>query len=155
LLTEYLSAGYIDYETYLELLPAQVAVFKNSLLKQIKEGNTAQLKQAQEQILALQEQLKQATEALKMYAQRLEAQGQTVDKVNNLINQNRALSKTLMETFDAATQRANEAQRYAMENASVKRDAQTMAMMMAEDDEANMQEAQANADALSALSEKQ
>ncbi len=155
LLTEYLSAGYIDYETYLELLPAQVAVFKNSLLKQIKEGNTAQLKQAQEQIMALQEQLKQATEALKMYAQRLEAQGQTVDKVNKLINQNRAISKTLMETFDAATQRASEARRYAMENASVKKDAQTMAMMMAEDDEANMQEAQANADALSALSGKQ
>jgi hypothetical protein len=155
LLTEYLSAGYIDYPTYLELLPSQIAVFKTTLLKKIKEGNINQLKQAQEQIVALQEQLKQATASLQMMSQKLEAQGQTVAKVNSIINQNRALSKTLADLYTEATGKINQAnaviKAQGAEYANVRRDAETMAQMMAEDDKANMQGADEEAQALSAM----
>jgi hypothetical protein len=155
LLTEYLSAGYIDYPTYLELLPSQIAVFKTTLLKKIKEGNINQLKQAQEQIVALQEQLKQATASMQMMSQKLEAQGQTVAKVNSIINQNRALSKTLADLYTEATGKINQAnaviKAQGAEYANVRRDAETMAQMMAEDDKANMQGADEEAQALSAM----
>jgi hypothetical protein len=155
LLTEYLGAGYIDYPTYLELLPSQIAVFKTTLLKKIKEGNINQLKQAQEQIVALQEQLKQATASMQMMSQKLEAQGQTVAKVNSIINQNRALSKTLADLYTEATGKINQAnaviKAQGAEYANVRRDAETMAQMMAEDDKANMQGADEEAQALSAM----
>lgn len=155
LLTEYLGAGYIDYPTYLELLPAQVAVFKTTLLKRIKEGNVNQLKQAQEQIAALQEQLKQATASLQMMAQKMEAQGQAVEKVNNLINQNRALNNTLADLYTEAVGKLNQAnaviKAQGAEYANVRRDAETMAKMMAEDDQANVSAAEEEAQALSAM----
>lgn len=155
LLTEYLGAGYIDYPTYLELLPSQIAVFKTTLLKKIKEDNMNQLKQAQEQIVALQEQLKQATASLQMMSQKLEEQGQTVAKVNSIINQNRALSKTLADLYTEATGKINQAnaviKAQGAEYANVRRDAETMAQMMAEDDRANMQGADEEAQALSAM----
>lgn len=155
LLTEYLGAGYIDYPTYLELLPAQIAVFKTTLLKKIKEGNMNQLKQAQEQIMSLQEQLKQSTASLQMMAKKLEEQGQTVAKVNNIINQNRALSKNLADLYTEAVGKINQAnaviQRQGAEYANVRKDAETMAQMMAEDDQANMQSAEEEAQALNAM----
>ena len=156
LLTEYLGAGYIDYPTYLELLPAQIASFKTSLLKKVQEGTANQVKAAQEQIVALQEQLAQATAALQQMGQRLEAQGQTVEKVDQLINRNRAMGKTLAELYEEATQKINTAnavmKAQGQEYANVRRDAETMAMMMAEDDKSNnaraTQEAQALAEML-------
>jgi hypothetical protein len=155
LLTEYLGAGYIDYPTYLELLPAQIAVFKTTLLKKIKEGNMHQLKQAQEQVVALQEQLQQATQSLQMMSKKMEEQGQTVAKVNNIINQNRALSKTLADLYTEATGKINQAnaviQAQGAEYANVRRDASAMAQMMAEDDQANMQSADEEAQALAAM----
>jgi ABC-type transporter Mla subunit MlaD len=158
LLTEYLGAGYIDYPTYLELLPSQIAVFKTTLLKKIKEGNMNQLKQAQEQIAALQEQLKQATASLQMMAQKMEAQGQAVEKVNNLINQNRALNNALADLYTEATGKINQAnaviKAQGAEYANVRRDAETMAKIMAEDDQLNMQSAEKEAQALSAMVEQ-
>lgn len=155
LLTEYLGAGYIDYPTYLELLPAQIAVFKTTLLKRIKEGNVNQLKQAQEQIVALQEQLQQATASLQAMSQRLEDQGKTVDQVNGLINKNRAISKTLIDLYEEATAKLNQAnaviQAQGAENATVRRDAETMAQMMAEDEQGKMQSATEEAHALNAM----
>jgi chromosome segregation ATPase len=124
-------------------------------LKKIKEGNINQLKQAQEQIVALQEQLKQATASMQMMSQKLEAQGQTVAKVNSIINQNRALSKTLADLYTEATGKINQAnaviKAQGAEYANVRRDAETMAQMMAEDDKANMQGADEEAQALSAM----
>jgi hypothetical protein len=155
LLTEYLGAGYIDYPTYLELLPAQIAVFKTTLLKKVKEGNMNQLKQAQEQIAALQEQLQQATANLQMMAKKIEQQGQTVEKVDALIAKNRALNKALMDLYGEATAKINQAnaviQQQGAEYANVRKDAETMAQMMAEDEDANMQSAQKEAQALNAM----
>ena len=156
LLTEYLGAGYIDYPTYLELLPAQIASFKTSLLKKVQEGTASQVKQAQEQVVALQEQLTQATTALQQMADRLEAQGQTVEKVDQIINRNRAMGKTLAELYQEAENKINAAnaviKAQGQEYANVRRDAQTMAQMMAEDDASNeasaTQEAQALAEML-------
>lgn len=155
LLTEYLGAGYIDYATYLELLPAQIATFKTTLMKRVKEGNINQLKQAEEEIKSLQEQLKQATASLQMMAQRLEAQGETVAKVNAIINQNRALSKTLTDLYTEATGKINQANEVIKaqgnEYATVRKDAETMAMMMAEDEKSNMQGADEEAQALASM----
>jgi hypothetical protein len=155
LLTEYLGAGYIDYETYLELLPAQIAVFKTTLLKKVKEGNVAQLKQAQEQIMVLQEQLQQSNAAVQQLAQRIEAQGKTVEQVDRLISKNRALSKTLAELYQEATTKINTANAaimaQAQENANVRNDAKQMALMMAEDDARANAEAEESAAALEAL----
>ena len=156
LLTEYLAAGYIDYPTYLELLPAQVASFKTALLKKVQEGTANQVKQAQEQVMALQEQLNQATAALELMSKRLEAQGKAVEQVNHLINQNRAVNQTLAEIYEEATTKLNAAnaamQAQGQEYANVRRDAETMAKMMAEDDASNnasaTQEAQALAEML-------
>lgn len=157
LLTEYLGAGYIDYPTYLELLPSQIASFKTALLKKVQEGTANQVKQAQEQIVALQEQLAQATAALQQMGQRLEAQGKAVEQVNGLINQNRSLSKTLAELYQEATTKINTAnavmKAQGQEYANVKRDAQTMAQMMAEDEQANMKAADEDAQALAAMLE--
>lgn len=158
LLTEYLGAGYIDYPTYLELLPAQIASFKTSLLKKVQEGTANQVKQAQEQIAALQEQLQQATASLQMMAQKVETQGQTVAKVNSIINQNRALSKTLTDLYTEATGKLNQAnaviKAQGQEYANVRRDAQTMATMMAEDEKANAEAADEEAQALAAMLEQ-
>ena len=155
LLTEYLSAGYIDYPTYLELLPGQIASFKTSLLKKVQEGTANQVKAAQEQIAALQEQLAQATASLQQMAQRVEAQGKYVEKVNSLINQNRAVNRTLAEIYEEASAKINTAnaviKAQEQQNATVKRDAQTMAMMMAEDDAANIAMADEEAQALAAM----
>lgn len=155
LLTEYLGAGYIDYPTYLELLPAQIASFKTSLLKKVQEGTANQVKAAQEQIVALQEQLAQATAALQQMGQRLEAQGQTVEKVDQLINRNRAMGKTLAELYEEATNKINAAnavmQAQQQEYANVRKDAESMAVMMAEDEQANMEAADKEAQKLAAM----
>lgn len=155
LLTEYLGAGYIDYPTYLELLPAQIASFKTSLLKKVQEGTANQVKQAQEQIVALQEQLAQATAALQQMGQRLEAQGQTVEKVDQIINRNRAMGRTLAELYDEATNKINAAnavmQAQQQEYANVRKDAESMAVMMAEDEQANMEAADKEAQKLAAM----
>jgi chromosome segregation ATPase len=152
LLTEYLSAGYIDYETYLELLPAQVATFKTTLMKKVKEGNTAQLKQAQETIQALQEQLAQSNAVIQELAKKIEQQGQTVEKIDQLINRNRSLSKSLADLYNEATAKISEANAIMTaqqaKNAEVMQDASTMAQMMSEDEESNMQEAEKTAKAL-------
>ena len=158
LLTEYLGAGYIDYPTYLELLPAQIASFKTSLLKKVQEGTANQVKAAQEQVAALQEQLNQSTTALQQMGQRLEAQGVAVEKVNEIINRNRAISRTLAELYTEASNKINSAnaalKAQNQEYANVRRDAQQMAMMMAEDDRANMQAAEEEAQALAAMTEQ-
>ena len=129
LLTEYLSAGYIDYETYLELLPAQVAAFKTTLLKKVQEGSVAQLKQAQEQIAALQEQLAQYQQYMQTMSEKLKAQGKTVERVNRIINENRKLSATLAELQTEYTEKINQANAI---NSEVTQDAKTLALMMAE-----------------------
>jgi chromosome segregation ATPase len=130
-------------------------VFKTTLLKKIKEGNMNQLKQAQEQIVALQEQLKQATASLQMVSKRLEDQGQTVDKVNSLINQNRGLNRALLELYNEAMVKLSQADQVikaqGAEYANVMQDAQTMAQMMAEDEKANTQSAELDAQALNAM----
>ena len=155
LLTEYLQAGFIDYPTYLELLPAQIASFKTSLLKKVQEGTANQVKQAQEQIAALQEQLVQSNTALQAMSQKLEAQGKTVDQVNALISKNRAVSAMLMEWQKEATDKLNYAnaiiQAQGQEYAKTRQDAVTMAQMMAEDEKANMQAAEKEAQALNAM----
>ena len=157
LLTEYLGAGYIDYPTYLELLPSQIASFKTALLKKVQEGTANQVKQAQEQIVALQEQLAQATAALEQMSKRLEAQGKAVEQVNGLISQNRSLSQTLAELYQEATTKINTAnavmKAQGQEYANVRRDAQAMAQMMAEDEKANAEAADEEAKALAAMLE--
>jgi hypothetical protein len=103
----------------------------------------------------LQEQLKQATESLQMVSKRLEDQGQTVDKVNSLINQNRGLNRALLELYNEAMVKLSQADQVikaqGAEYANVMQDAQTMAQMMAEDEQANTQSAELDAQALNAM----
>lgn len=136
LLTEYLAAGRIDFETYLELLPAQIATFKTTLLKKVKEGSTAQLKQAQEQLAALQEQLQQYEAYLQQLMKRMQAQGRTVEQVNRLIAQNRQLQATLAELQTEYTNKINQANAVIgvkqAEMDELRQDAETMALMMAD-----------------------
>ena len=155
LLTEYLAAGRIDFETYLELLPAQIATFKTTLLKRVKESSTSQLKQMQEQLMALQEQLKQYEAYLQQYKTQLQAAGQKVDQVERLINDNRKLRVTLADLQAEYTSKINQAnavigntQAKAQE---LRQDAETMAKMMAEDDKRSMADAEESAVALEAL----
>lgn len=136
LLTEYLAAGRIDFETYLELLPAQIATFKTTLLKKVKEGSTAQLKQAQEQLAAMQEQLQQYEAYLQQLMKRMQAQGRTVEQVNRLIAQNRQLQATLAELQTEYTNKINQANAAIgvkqAEADELRQDAETMALMMAD-----------------------
>ncbi|MBQ3019137.1 MAG: hypothetical protein IJD77_00940 [Clostridia bacterium] len=136
LLTEYLQAGYIDYETYLELLPAQVASFKATLLKKVKEGTTAQLKQTQEQLTALQEQVQQYQAYIEQLAKQLQAQGKTVDSVERVVNENRRLNATLAELQNEYTSKINQANAIMAEqnaqNNQMRNDAEMMALMMAD-----------------------
>lgn len=138
LLTEYLSAGYIDYETYLELLPAQIASFKSTLLKKVKEGSVAQLKQAQEQIAALQEQITQYQSYIQQIAVKMKEQGKTVEQVNRIISENRKLNATLAQLQTEYTAKINQANaanvELAKQNDAVTKDAQLMALMMADAD---------------------
>lgn len=129
LLTEYLQAGYIDYETYLELLPAQVASFKATLLKKVKEGSINQLKQTQEQLAALQEQVQQYQAYIEQLGNKIEAQGKTVDTVSRVINENRRLSATLADLQAEYTAKINQAN---AENRQMHSDAETMALMLAD-----------------------
>jgi hypothetical protein len=91
-------------------------------------------------------------------AQRLEAQGQTVEKVDQIINRNRAMGRTLAELYQEATQKINTAnavmKAQGQEYANVRRDAETMAIMMAEDDKANADAADKEAQALAAMLEQ-
>ncbi len=136
LLTEYLQAGYIDYQTYLELLPAQVASFKATLLKKVQEGSINQIKQMQEQLVALQQQVQQYQSYIDELGKRLQKQGKTVDQVNAVIAQNRQLSATLAELQTEYTAKINEANaQMQLQNAEymqTRKDAETMAMMMAQ-----------------------
>ena len=138
LLSEYLQAGYIDYQTYLELLPAQVASFKATLLKKVQEGNINQIKQMQEQLAALQQQVQQYQVYIEELGKRLQKQGKTVDQVNSVIAQNRQLSATLAELQTEYTAKINEAnaqmQAQNAEYMQTRKDAETMAMMMAQSD---------------------
>jgi hypothetical protein len=141
LLTEYLQAGYIDYQTYLELLPAQVASFKATLLKKAQEGTINQMKQAQEEIAALQQQVQQYQAYIEELGKRLQKQGKTVDQVNAVIAQNRQLSATLAQLQTEYTQKINQANaEMQMQNAEymqTRKDAEAMAMMMAQESGSN------------------
>ena len=143
LLTEYLQAGYIDYQTYLELLPAQVAAFKTTLLKKVQEGTINQAKQTQEQLMALQQQVQQYQAYIEELGKRLQKQGKTVDQVNAVIAQNRQLSAMLAELQTEYTQKINQANaEMQMQNAEymqTRKDAETMAMMMAQSDKSGQQ----------------
>ena len=138
LLTEYLAAGRIDFETYLELLPAQIATFKMTLLKKVKESSTSQLNQLQEQLTALQEQIQQYEAYLQQYKQSLQQAGQTVDQVEKLITANRRLQAMLAELQTEYTEKINQANAIIgvkqAEATELRRDAETMALMMAEAD---------------------
>ena len=136
LLTEYLAAGRIDFATYLELLPAQIATFKTTLLKKVKESSIMQAQLAQQQIAALQEQLQQYQSYLKQCMARLQAQGKTVEQVNRLIAQNRQLQATLAELQTEYTNKINQANAVIgvkqAETDELRQDAETMALMMAD-----------------------
>lgn len=136
LLTEYLQAGYIDYETYLELLPAQIATFQSTLLKKVKEGNVNQMKQMQEQLVALQEQVGQYQQFIEGLKERMVKQGETVDKVNKVVAENRRLNALIAELQAEYTTKINEANAVLgmqqQENAQTRQDAEMMALMMAE-----------------------
>jgi hypothetical protein len=138
LLTEYLQAGYIDYETYLELLPAQIATFQSTLLKKVKEGNVNQMKQMQQQLAALQEQVGQYQQFIEGLKKRMVQQGETVDKVNQVINENRRLSALLADLQAEYTAKINQANTVLLtqqqENAQTRQDAELMALMMAEEE---------------------
>ena len=138
LLTEYLAAGRIDFETYLELLPAQIATFKTTLLKKVKESSTMQLQQMQEQIAALQEQIQQYDAYLQQYKEKLQLAGKAVDRVDKLINENRRLQATLAELQAEYTAKINQANAVIgvkqIETDEVRQDAETMALMLAETD---------------------
>ena len=140
LLTEYLQAGYIDYETYLELLPAQIATFQSTLLKKVKEGNVNQMKQMQQQLAALQEQVGQYQQFVESLKDRMAKQGATVDKVNAVISENRRLNAVLAELQAEYTAKINEANAVLLtqqqQNNQTRQDAEMMAMMMAAEDEA-------------------
>ena len=136
LLTEYLQAGYIDYETYLELLPAQIATFQSTLLKKVKEGNVNQLKQMQAQLVALQEQVGQYQQFIETLKARMVKQGETVDKVNKVVAENRRLNALIADLQAEYTAKINEANAVLgmqqQENAQTRQDAEMMALMMAE-----------------------
>ena len=138
LLTEYLAAGRIDFETYLELLPAQIATFKTTLLKKVKESSTMQLQQMQEQLAALQEQIQQYDAYLQQYKEKLQLAGKAVDRVDKLINENRRLQATLAELQAEYTAKINQANAVIgvkqIETDEVRQDAETMALMLAETD---------------------
>ena len=136
LLTEYLQAGYIDYETYLELLPAQIATFQSTLLKKVKEGNVNQMLQMQQQLQALQEQVGQYQQFIEGLKKRMEKQGETVDKVNAVISENRRLNAILADLQAEYTAKINEANAVLLaqqqQNNQTRQDAEMMALMMAE-----------------------
>lgn len=138
LLSEYLQAGYIDYETYLELLPAQIATFQSTLLKKVKEGSVNQMKQMQQQLVALQEQVAQYQQFIEGLKKRMEKQGETVDKVNAVISENRRLSAILAELHAEYTAKINQANTVLLtqqqQNAQTRHDAELMALMMAEEE---------------------
>lgn len=132
LLNEFLQGGYIDFETYLELLPAQIAVFKSSLSKQIKEGNLAKMKQMQEELLATQEQMQQIQGYVQEMQKRMQAQGKTVESANRFVAEIRRLNAFIVELQNEYTEKINKAnvinQAQAAENAELKRDAETLAI---------------------------
>ena len=132
LLSEFLQAGYIDFATYLELLPAQIAVFKSSLSKQMKEGNLAKMKQMQEELLSMQEQMKQVQAYVQEMQKRMQAQGKTVESANKFVAEIRRLNAFIAELQNEYTAKINQAnainQAQAAKNAELKRDAEILAI---------------------------
>ena len=132
LLGEFLSGGYIDFSTYLELLPAQIATFKGSLTKQLKEGNIAKMKQMQEELLATKEQMTQIQTYVQELQKRMQAQGKTVESANRFVAEIRRLNTFIAELQNEYTAKINQAnainQAQAAKNAELTRDAQILAM---------------------------
>lgn len=132
LLSEFLAAGYIDFNTYLELLPSQIAVFKSSLSKQLKEGNLAKMKQMQQQLAATQEQMKQIQEYVQELQKCMQAQGRTVESANRFVAEIRRLNAYIAELQNEYTAKINQAnainQAQANKNAELQRDAEVLAM---------------------------
>lgn len=128
LLGEFLTAGYIDFTTYLELLPAQIATFKDSLKKRLTESQSAQLKNAEEMLQQYQTYLEQMQK-------QLQAQGQSLDNVDSIIRKNRQLQEllaSLQTEYAAKIQQANQLlTAQATKNAETQADAETMATMLA------------------------
>lgn len=128
LLGEFLTAGYIDFTTYLELLPAQIATFKDSLKKRLTESQSAQLKNAEEMLQQYQTYLEQMQK-------QLQAQGQSLDNVDSIIRKNRQLQEllaSLQTEYTAKIQQANQLlTAQATKNAETQADAETMATMLA------------------------
>ena len=135
LLSEFLQGGYIDFATYLELLPDQIAVFKASLMKEIKEGNIAKMQQLQSELKNAQEQSASMQTYLEQMAKALQAQGKSVDSVKRLINENRQLNATLAALYEESVTKINQANKIietqAAANKEMLSDAETMAMMLA------------------------
>jgi myosin heavy subunit len=138
LLAEFLQAGYIDFSTYLDLLPAQIATFKGSLQKELQEGNFAKLQQMQQQMAMLQEQNQQLQAYLQKQQEILQKQGKSVEGGNRLVNEVRRLNAQLISLQNEYTDKINQAnavnQQTMSRNQELMKDAQTMAQMLADDD---------------------
>ncbi len=128
LLGGFLAKGYIDFDTYLELLPAQIATFKASLKKQRQESQAAELKNAQELLAQYQQYL----EAMQ---KQLAEQGKTVEQVDRIIAQNRKLQQTLAALQTEYTDKINTANQVitaqSAQNAETTQDARSLALMLA------------------------
>lgn len=135
LLSEFLAAGYIDFSTYLELLPAQIATFKSSLKKQLEEGNIAKMRRLQEELTGTQEQLSQVGAYVKELQKRMQAQGKTVESANRFVAEIRRLNafiSVLQNEYTAKIDQANAInQAQANKNAELETDAKQMALMLA------------------------
>lgn len=132
LLSEFLQGGYIDFETYLELLPAQIAVFKSSLSKQLKEGNLAKMRQMQQELVSTKEQMEQIQAYVQEMQKRMQAQGKTVESANRFVAEIRRLNTFIADLQNEYTAKINQAnainQAQAMKNAELKKDAEILAL---------------------------
>ena len=132
LLSEFLQGGYIDFETYLELLPAQIAVFKSSLSKQLKEGNLAKMRQMQQELVSTKEQMEQIQAYVQEMQKRMQAQGKTVESANRFVAEIRRLNTFIADLQNEYTAKINQAnainQAQAMKNAELQQDAEILAM---------------------------
>lgn len=127
MLGNFLQLGYIDFDTYLELLPAQIATYKASLKKSRQKSQAAELKNMQELVA----QYKQYFEQMQ---KRLSEQGKTVEQVDRIIAQNRKLQETLAALQTEYTEKINTANQIlsaqAEKNAETTRDAQALAAIL-------------------------
>ena len=132
LLGEFLGAGYIDFSTYLELLPTQVATFKASLTKQLKEGNLAKMKQMQEELLATKEQMAQIQAYAQEMQKRMQVQGKTVAQTKKFVEEIRGLNAYIAELQSEYTAKIHQAnainQAQAAKNAELQHDAEILAL---------------------------